>query len=113
MPNTPIQGLVVTNTKFTSIAKQYAQCAGLELLSWEYPEGKDLHERIDMAKLYPITALTTLSRSEKMALLSQKKVLCTELPHNTQSLGKAGITGRRADAVLEEVGALCIPGKDI
>lgn len=111
--STPVRGLVVTNTKFTELAVQYSTCVGLELLSWDYPAGKDLHERIDMAKIYPITALTTLSRSEKMALLSQKKVLCTALAHDTRALASAGVRGKRADAVLEEVGALCIPGKDI
>lgn len=113
MPSVPIEGLVVTNTKFTEVAIDYARCAGLELLSWEYPEGRDLHERIDAAKLYPVTALTTLSRAEKVALLSQKKVLCSALPHETRVLGSVGVKGKRADAVLEEVGALCIPGKDI
>jgi len=110
---TPIEGLVVTNTKFTSVAIQYASCVGLELLSWDYPEGRDLHQRIDDAKLYPITALTSLSKNEKMALLSQKRVLCNQLSLDTRALSNAGIRGRRADTILEEVGALCIPGKDI
>ena len=112
-PHEIVQGMVVTNTKFTEVAIRYADCVGLDLLSWEYPSGKDLHERIHVAKLYPITALTTLSRSEKMALLSQRKVLCSQLPHDTRALAAAGIRGKRADAVLEEAGALCIPGKDI
>lgn len=59
------RGLVVTNTKFTSKAVQYAQCAGLELLGWDYPQGNTLHDRIDRARLYPVTALTGLSGREK------------------------------------------------
>lgn len=106
-------GLIVTNTKFTSIAIQYATCQGLELLAWEYPQEGNLHDRIDAAKLYPITALTTLSKREKMALLRDKKVLCNALPDDSSALVRAGVSGKRADAVLEEVGALCIPGKDI
>ena len=31
----PMRGLVVTNTKFTSLAAQYASCAGVDILSWE------------------------------------------------------------------------------
>ena len=31
-------GLVVTNTKFTDKAVEYAQCRGLELLAWDYPQ---------------------------------------------------------------------------
>ena len=112
-PNVPIRGLVVTNTKFTTVAAQYASCAGLELLGWDYPDTADLHSRIDTAKLYPITALTTLSRGEKTALLNKKIVLCQELAQNTHALSGAGIHGKRAGVILEEVGALCIPGKDI
>ncbi|HWB33851.1 MAG TPA: ATP cone domain-containing protein [Candidatus Paceibacterota bacterium] len=107
------RGLVVTNTKFTDKAIQYSQCAGLELLSWDYPQGHTLHERIDRAGLYPITALTTLSHSEKMALLSERMVLCKTVPDNTDALARSGITGPRADQVLEEVGALCVPGVGI
>lgn len=112
-PRADIQGLIVTNTKFTTIAIQYAICQGLPLLAWEYPQEGNLHDRIDAAMLYPITALTTLSKREKMALLSEKKVLCSALSGDSNALVRAGITGRRADAVLEEVGALCVPGKDI
>ncbi len=112
-PHNPIQGMVVTNTKFTDVAIRYASCVGLQLLSWEYPEKDNLHDRIHMAQLYPITALTTLSHSEKTALLSQKKVLCQQLPHDTRALSSIGVRGKRADLVLEEVGALCIPGKAI
>lgn len=112
-PMVPIQGMVVTNTKFTSKAIQYASCAGLELLGWEYPEGRDLHMRIDMAKLYPITALTTLTQIEKGVLLSKKMVLCSDISLNSHALAVAGIRGKRANFVLDEVGALCMPGKDI
>ncbi len=113
LPGAPARGLVVTNTKFTTIATQYALCAGLDLLAWDYPEKSDLHERIDMAKLYPVTALTTLSKTEKTALLNKKMVLCSDISRNSHALPSLGIHGKRADVVLEEVGALCIPGKDI
>ncbi len=107
------RGMVATNTKFTDKAIEYASCKGLELLAWDYPHGATLHDRIDKAGLYPITALTTLSRSEKTALLSQQMVLCNSLPAHTDMLGRAGVSGRKADQVLEEVGALCVPGKGL
>lgn len=107
---TQIRGLVVTNTKFTSIARQYAGCRGLDLLGWDYPADTNLHDRIDAAKLYPVTALTSLNKREKLNLLGQKIVLCQTLSQDTRALASAGITGRRADEVLSEVGSLCIPG---
>jgi hypothetical protein len=107
------KGLVVTNTKFTDRALQYAQCRGLELLAWDYPQHATLHERIDKAMLYPVTALTSLTRREKMALLEQREVLCTTLPNKTDALLRAGVAQGKVGMVLEEVGALCVPGKDI
>jgi hypothetical protein len=109
----PVQGLVVTNTKFTEKAVQYSTCAGLDLLGWEYPAKNNLHDRVVAARLYPITALTSLSKREKTALLNENKVLCNALRADGEVLERVGIRGRRADAVLEEVGALCVPGKDI
>lgn len=101
------KGLVVTNTKFTDMAKRYAECQLLELLSWDYPQGHTLHERIERAGLYPITALTTLSKRQKTALLMAKVVLCNTLLSNSNILGTIGVAGKKADEVLEEVGALC------
>ncbi len=109
----PMRGLVVTNTKFTSMAARYANCAGVEILSWEEPAGNTLQDRIDAAGLYPITALTTLSRREKMALLSQKIVLCKMLSDDTRALAGAGVTEQKAVHVLEEIAALCVAGKHI
>ena len=109
----PMRGLVVTNTKFTDMAARYAACAGVELLGWEEPQGGTLHDRIDASKLYPVTALTTLNRREKTALLSQKIVLCGTLAADTRALALSGVSGARADRVLEEVGALCVPGSHI
>src|SRR5262249_23389874 len=105
----PMRGLVVTNTKFTEVAMRYAMCAGVEILSWEQPQGTTLQDRIERAGLYPVTALTSLNRREKMALLGQKMVLCKTLPHDTRALASVGLSGSRAERVLEEVGSLCVP----
>jgi hypothetical protein len=109
----PMRGLIVTNTKFTDMAERYASCAGVELLGWESPAGKSLHDRIDKTGLYPVTALTTLGRREKMALLGQKKVLCNTLGKDTSLLAAAGISGQKAERVLEEIGVLCVPNAHI
>ena len=107
------KGLIVTNTKFTSKAIQFSRCSGVELLGWEYPPRKTLHDRIDATGLYPVTALTTLNRREKTALLSHQVVLCSSLPHDTRALASAGVVGHKASQVLEEVAALCVPGAHV
>ena len=113
LPNEKITGLVVTNTEFTSKAVQYATCWGLDLLGWNYPGSANLHDRIHKTKLYPVTALTTLSKREKIVLLEQKKVLCSDVSGDPSVLAGVGVRGAKARRVLEEVGALCVPGNDI
>jgi hypothetical protein len=103
-------GMLVTNTKFTSHAVAYAKCRGLELLGWEYPSGKTLQDRIEAAGVYPITALTTLTRREKAVLLGKRVVLCNHLAQQGGALVQAGVSGRRADGVLAEAAALCTKG---
>ena len=109
----PMRGLIATNTKFTSVAAQYAACAGVELLSWEEPRGSTLEERIEATGLYPITALTSLGRREKMALLERKIVLCKTIMTEPQTLASVGLSGAKAAQVTEEIEALCASRKDI
>jgi hypothetical protein len=111
--NNKMRGMVVTNTKFTSHALRYARCQELELLGWEYPSGKTLQDRIERAGVYPITALTTLNRREKVALLGERRVLCNDLRADAEMLERIGVPGRRAEAVLDEAGTLCVPGKAV
>ncbi len=108
-----VVGMIVTNTKFTTKAIQYATCEGLELMSWGYPHGHNLHTRIEATKLYPITALTSLSKSQKTALLSQKIVLCSELADHTEALLATGMATKKVEQVLHEAALLCASGKEL
>lgn len=108
-----MRGMIVTNTKFTSKAITYAECAGVDLLGWEYPLKGNLHDRIEAAKLYPITALTTLSQKEKVSLLNDRIVLCNDITERGEALHKAGVRGPRMEALFTEAAGLCVPGKGI
>ena len=101
------QGWVVTNTRFSTDAIQYGTCAGLKMLSWDYPVNNSLKDWIDNMGLYPLTCLTTLTRQEKRGLLEKKIVLCKELCHNPQLLEKIGMRRDKIGAVLEEGNHLC------
>ena len=68
--------LLVTNTKFTTTAQKYAECSGIKLLSWDYPNENNLHDRIQRSGLYPVTVLQTLSASQKKALIQRCAVEC-------------------------------------
>lgn len=101
------QGWVVTNTRFTTDAIQYGTCAGLMLLSWDFPKKGSLKERIDSAGLHPLTCLTTLTKFEKQKLLERDKVLCMELCDNPELLKSIGINENRHKKILNEAHGLC------
>ncbi len=101
------QGWVYTNTRLTTDAIQYGTCMGLGLVSWDYPKGSGLKDRIDKSGLHPLTALTTLTRAEKTKLLDEGIVLCKELHESPKLLEKIGVPKSRHKNVLEDSEALC------
>jgi len=103
----PNEGWVVTNTRFTKDAIMYGSCAGLQLLSWDYPKNNSLKQRIDRLGLYPITVSTLLTNREKHFLLSRDIVLCRELLYDKFYLDHLGISEVRKEKILAEVSMLC------
>ena len=101
------QGWVYTNTRLTTDAIQYGTCMGLGLVSWDYPIGNGLKDRIDQSGLHPLTALTTLTKAEKTKLLDKGIVLCKELHESPALLKKIGIDKTRFKKILEDSEALC------
>jgi len=103
----PNEGWVITNTRFTSDAIQYGECVGLHLLSWDYPKGNALKDRIDRLGLYPITVSTLLSQREKEFLLSRDIVLCRQLINDSFYLDHLGVSIARKKKILSEISLLC------
>jgi len=95
------QGWIVTNTRFTDDAIQFGKCAGLNMISWDYPSSGSLRDRIDLSGLHPITALQTLTKKEKQALLELNRVLCRDITKD--DLLTIGIKENRINKVLKEV----------
>ena len=101
------QGWLVTNTRFTIDAINYAKCVGLTLLSWDYPLNNGIKDNIDSFDLYPITTLTTLTLKEKHQLIENDIVLVKELYKTSYLLKKIGISEIRIKRVLDEITHLC------
>ena len=98
---------VVTNTRFTEDALKYGKCVGLHLLSWDYPKGEALKDRIDRLGLYPITVSTLLTNREKQFFLSRDVVLCRDLIGDSFYLDHLGVSETRKQKILKEVKNLC------
>lgn len=68
-----------TNTKCTLDAIKYANCSGMKITAWNYPENECLQSYIESKKLYPITILSTLSESHKRKLFEKNILTIKEL----------------------------------
>ncbi len=100
------RGMLVTNTKFTTEAIRYAECAGVELLGWSYPRDASLFTRIADAKVYPITTLTSLSRSEKRMLIDARVVAVQQVLDDRRLLDPLRLPAERVGEILAEAEGL-------
>lgn len=98
---------VITNTKVTADSISYARCNGIKITSWSYPEGDSLADLIERSALTPITALKTLSQSQKQDLLRSHIVLCKEMYQNQSSLMDLNLPEDKKQAVLAEAAFVC------
>ncbi len=101
------QGWLITNTKFTDHAVQYAMCSGINLLGWDFPAKGNLNEMIDETRVYPVTIMTTLTVAEKARLLAAQMPLCHTLAQNPDALRRAGVPERKIKSVIAESTRIC------
>lgn len=100
------KGLLLTNTKFTKNAVDYAECVGLDIVGWTYPQGNSLLDQIMKYEVYPVTTLTTLSGSQKQSLISKGIILCEDLERNKEAVLSLGLSKTHISEVLQEAKAL-------
>lgn len=103
------RGYLITNTKFTSQAIEYAKCAGISLLGWSYPIEGNLYDRMLGSGVYPITALTSLKKAEKRLLIDRGIVSCGMLMEKRDGMRELAITPERIGNIVAEIEALCVP----
>jgi hypothetical protein len=93
---------IVTNNKFTLEAIKFAECSEIHLLSWDYPQEKNLKNLTQEFRLYPITCLTTLTIAEKELLLLQDILTVYDLTHHPKKFKKLRISQSRMKNILTE-----------
>lgn len=98
---------IITNTKFTSTAVNYAECVGIKLLSWNYPRDESLQDKIEKLKLYPITVLSHLSSSQKQKMLRSGVILCADILKTPEVLSRVRLSHKKKELILGEVIELC------
>jgi ATP cone domain len=93
---------LITNTKFTVTAEKYGECAGITMLSWDYPRRNNLHDRIERAGVYPITVLQSLTATQMKTLIDRGVIVCQDVLSSPQHLRSLHLSAAKIDAILEE-----------
>jgi Holliday junction resolvase-like predicted endonuclease len=100
-------GWVVTNTRFTADAEKYGLCAGLELLSWDFPKRNGIKDLVERLNLHPVTCLSSLSDEEKKLLLDHNVIFCKQIYEDKNVLKAAGINPRNVNSIAKEATEIC------
>ncbi len=97
---------LITNTKFSSTAIHYGICKNLTMIGWNYPEKGNLQDLIEENKLFPITALTTLSETNKKLILKSGSVMCSSFLKDPSLFQKILGTSFNYGPVINEINEL-------
>jgi len=101
------KAMLVTNTKLTTDAVTFAQCVGMQILGWSYPEGKSLRDLVEKYYLFPITVLTNLPNPFLQSFLEKGIVLCRDLCMNPSLVQALDLPEDKKKQILDEVNFLC------
>jgi len=96
-------GGIATNTRFSTDSINYAKCSDLYLLGWDYPDGDGLKEIIERERIFPITILDLLTKTQKFQLLEQGIVTCKQLIDNKKILEEFDMGGRKLRNVADDL----------
>ena len=98
---------LVTNTKLSYDAIQYAQCAGMHAVGWSYPREGSLQNWIERIDLHPITILESITNQEKHVWLENGIVSCRDIRQRPNVFAVANIHEHQQKKILDEIQGLC------
>jgi len=78
-PGRKFRGWLVTNTRFTEDALQYAECSNFNIRSWGYPAHQSLEKMIEDKRLYPVTIVSGIQAGLIASLLRENIILLKDL----------------------------------
>jgi hypothetical protein len=95
-------GWLITNTRFTTDAIDYGTCAGLRMLSWDFPHGNALRDLIAEYRHYPISCINVLKKAEVNILADNDRVTVDDLIDDPSTLALLDLSETRRKRILEE-----------
>jgi Holliday junction resolvase-like predicted endonuclease len=105
------EGWIVTNTRFSTDAEEYGTCAGLQLVSWSFPEKGNLRELVERYAIFPVTALTGLSKKQKQYLLEKDIILADNLLQKPEFLQGFDLPEKKQQEIMAEAATLSAVGR--
>jgi len=101
-PNKKFTAALATNTRFTDDAINFGKCAGMKLISWNYPPENNLLNWIEQSGYQPITCLGSVTKKVKQKLMEHDIVLCRELHNSVEKMREIGLKEQQIKAILKE-----------
>lgn len=103
------QGWLVTNTRCTSDAIKYAECSGLKIVSWRYPDKNSLEKMIETKRLYPVTILSPIKKDVLATLFRNDIVLAQDIADMDENAFKlkSGLDVKTARMLKKQADELC------
>ncbi len=103
------QGWLVTNTRCTTDAIKYAECVGLKIVSWKYPEKDSLENMIETKGLYPVTILSAVKKNSLETLFRNDIILAKDIADLDEKtfIRRSGLDAYIAQVLKREADELC------
>lgn len=103
------EGWLVTNTRCSSDAIKFAECMGLRIVSWRYPQREGLEKMIEDKRLYPVTILTSVKRNILDILFLNKFILAKDIADIDQQafIERSGLDRNIAGILKREADEVC------
>jgi len=111
-PGSPVlirQGWLVTNTRCSADAIKFAECMGLKIVSWRYPEKESLERMIENKSLYPVTILTSVKKPILDILFRNKFIFAKDIADIDEQtfVARSGLDKEIAGILKREADELC------
>jgi hypothetical protein len=101
---------LVTNTRCTSDAIEYAKGSGLRVKSWRYPDNGSLEKLIEDKRLYPVTIIAGIKSGLIRTLFEHNIILLKDLTEmEVKNIRKMlSLPEKKAFALKRQADSLCV-----
>jgi Holliday junction resolvase len=109
-PGKKFKGWLVTNTRCTSDAIEFAGCYGLNIKTWKHPSADSLETMIEGKRLYPVTIISGIQKGLIDRLISKNIILLKDLVsmERVDIQKMVSLPERKAERLKHQAEELCL-----